>query len=130
MNGIILRVTSYHGEPQLISDLYVRAGVSHDVPITKEQIINHPDEPLTVVDVTGSGAEIYTLDQLVDDFEDEYGCKITIEEPALGETKSGPAIYEFNIFEPAWEDFAEAEDVLKDLAKRTSDWIVGYPAGR
>ena len=143
MTSFILRVVAYHGEPKLINNVPTRDSVHCDTPFIAAQIVNDPEHPASVVEVTtehsttGSSSS-YTLDQLIDDFEDEYECKVNLEEPEQIVFKSRSSIsdqtetviHEFNIFEPAWPSKEEAEDVIGDLKIRLEDWIEGYPTGR
>jgi len=137
MTSFILRVVAYHGEPKLVGNVPTRDSVQLDVSFDDCEVVNDPANPSSVVEVTDenstNSSSSYTLDQLVDDFEDEYECKVNIEEPTLEELKTATdqtVIHEFNIFEPSWPSKEEAEDIIGDLKVRLEDWINGYPTGR
>jgi hypothetical protein len=134
MNGFILRITAHHGEPKLVGNLHVRAGISVDTPVASADVIND----VTSLEVKDLNAELrhendrepYNVDDLIADFQDEYGCKIAYGEEIDPQAKDGNVVHEFDIFEPSWPEPAEAEDVIEDLTRRLVDWVNGYPAGR
>ena len=135
MQGFLIRVTAHHGDPQPVGRLPVRAGVSRDVPINNGCVVNWLDGNPTlkgdvqIVDLNhGSKRSDYDVDQLLGDFEDEYGCKVNYEEPDPSLTEV--IIWEFDVFEPNWADQGEAQDVIDDLTERLKDWVFGYPTGR
>lgn len=128
MQGLIFRVTAYHGEPVVIDGVYTRTGMSVDTPVSNELVINDPDNDV-IKDLGNGGKESdHTIDHLVDDFEDEYGCMVNI--PSYDPVAGEPRIFEFDIFEPSWPDADEARDVIKNLTERLTEWATGYPTGR
>jgi len=128
MNGFIMRVCAYHGEPVTVGGLPVRAGYNHDEPVTKEKTTNDPINE-SIRDLSNGGKESsYGILQLVEDFEDEYGCKVNFDDPPTA--KEGNMVFEFDIFEPTWPTVQEAKDVIDDLTRRLVDWVEGYPTGR
>ena len=134
MNCFILRVTAHHGEPKLVGKLHVRAGISVDTPVASADVINDPSS-LDVKDLNAelrheNDREPYNIDDLIGDFQDEYGCKISHGEEIDPPAKDGHVVREFDIFEPSWTESEEAEDIIEDLTRRLVDWIQGYPAGR
>lgn len=130
MNGFILRVTAHHGEPQLVGNVFVRPGISHDFPIAKTQIVNDPNnEQVFFVADVGAVPMDYPLDQLINDFQEEYGCKVSYSPDEPGQLDEMP-VFEFDMFEPSWPTQEEAEDVITDLSDRLKDWVNGYPMGR
>ena len=135
MNGFILRVTAHHGEPKLVGKLHVRACISVDTSIAPADAINDPTS-LVVKDLEAEwpsperNNSTYNIDKLIDDFEDEYGCKIAYGEEINPPPKDGTVVHEFDVFEPSWPENAEAEDVVEDLTSRLVDWVNGYPSGR
>lgn len=135
MNGFILRVTAHHGEPQLVNGLHVRAGMSVDTPVAAADVVNDPNGTVVIdLDATWPSPHrnnsTYGLDKLIDDFEDEYGCKVAFGEEINPEPKDGNIVHEFDVFEPSWPESTEAEDVIDDLTERLVDWINGHPMGR
>ncbi len=134
-DGIIIRITAYHGEPKLIGKLPTRSGVSTDTVVASSEIVNDLDGidscvrdlALASNDVNESpgGTTEYTLDQLIDDFEDEFGCKVN-----FGDQNTDDGVHEFDVFEPSWKDQTEAQDVIDSLTERLTDWVNGYPTGR
>ncbi len=128
MEGFVIRVTAYHGEPKFLGNIPTRSGVSHDTPVPNADIVNDIDNEV-VLDLKHSSRESdYTLDALIEDFQDEYGCKVNYENG--GTPEDGTRVYEFDMFEPNWPEKQEAEDVVEDLASRLVDWVNGYPTGR
>lgn len=130
MNSFILRVTAHHGEPQLVGKIHVRAGITVDTPFTPAEIVNDPHgtSVVDIADQEGKSGSSYGIDQLINDFEDEYGCKVAYGEE-IDPTGSAD-VREFDVFEPSWPEDTEAEDVVEDLTQRITDWINGYPTGR
>lgn len=129
MEGFIIRVTAYYGEPKLLGNLPTRAGMSHDEPVQKSEIVNDPNNEQVVDLGADGGKSSYTLDQLVSDFEDEYGCKVNFGDE-VDSLKDGTRVHEFDVFEPSWPEQEEAQDVMDDLTSRLVDWTNGYPTGR
>jgi hypothetical protein len=137
MEGFIIRVTAYHGEPRLLGTLPTRAGISRDTPVTNAEIVNDFDKQGSIVDLNYAstnlekpgGSSDYNVDQLIDDFEDEYGCKVNFGDE-IDSLKDGTRVHEFDVFEPSWPDQEEAQDVIDDLTRRLKDWANGYPSGR
>jgi hypothetical protein len=131
MDGFILRVTAYSGEPVNVGGLPFRAGTSRDTPVTRDNVVNDPiNEVVRNLAVDGTESD-YELLNLIEDFEDEYGCKVNIDDPpTLAEGTEGTTVFGFDIFEPAWADESEADDVTDDLTARLVDWCSGYPTGR
>lgn len=133
MTGLILSVSAYYGESCLVGKVYARSSVINHYVVPAEHIVNHPnndsvkdlDYDTTIVANDTSQHVQYDILQLLTDFEDEYNCKVVLEEP----TSLGSNTYEFNIFEPAWADQEECEDVIHDLMQRLVDWVRGYPSG-
>lgn len=115
MEGLVIRVTAYHGEPKLLGNIPYRAGSSHDTPVLRDDIVNDLEDMRTD----------YTVDDLIEEFQDEYGCKVNYEDG--GNAEDGVVVYEFDIFEPSWPEKVEAENVRDDLAKRLVEWIQGQP---
>lgn len=135
MDGFILRVTAHHGEPKLVGNLPVRAGISVDTPVAAADVINVPSSFVVKdLDATWPSPErnssTYGIDKLIDDFQDEYGCKVAYGEEIDPPTKDATVVHEFDVFEPSWPEDAEAEDVIVDLTRRLVDWVNGYPSGR
>jgi hypothetical protein len=127
MEDFVIRVTAYHGDPKILAGIPTRSGVSQNTPVPLDNIINDIDNDV-VLDLNNQSRESdYTLDALIEDFQDEYGCKVNYENG--GTEKDGTRTYEFDVFEPSWPEKAEAEDVLEDLRVRLVDWIQGYPTG-
>jgi len=110
--------------------IYARAGVSHDTPIPEGEVVNDIDDDLAVVkDKNGpGGVSDYLIDSLIDDFQDEYGCKVSYQTPGI--VKDSFLVFEFDVFEPSWPEQQEAEDVIDELTRRLVDWVQGYPSGR
>lgn len=127
MEGFVIRVTAYHGEPQQLCTVYVRSGISHDTPVANDSIVNDPGNEIIVDLNYPTKTSDYTLDALLADFQDEYGCKVNYEEPV---NKDGLKTFEFDVFEPSWPEKEETEDVIEDLSRRLVDWVQGYPTGR
>ena len=128
MDGFIIRVTAYYGEPVLVGNLYTRAGASTDKPVPKAEIVNDPSNE-TVVDLAQDGDAYYSLDYLIGDFEEEYGCKVNFGDE-IDSLKDGTKVYEFDVFEPSWPEQEEAQDIVDDLHERLGDWVRGFPTGR
>lgn len=129
MDGFIIRVSAYHGEPVSVGGLPTRAGYSHDTPVTKDRVVNDPINEV-VRDVGNDNQQSdYDLLALVEDFEDEYGCKVIGFDSPLT-MQDGVPVLEFDVFEPSWSNEEEAKDVIVDLTERVIDWCGGYPAGR
>lgn len=128
MEGFVIRVTAYHGDPKPIGKVYARSGISHDTVVPLEDVINDPNNDVILDRSCASQTSDYDIDALIADFQDEYGCKVSYPEvEARGE---GLQVFEYDIFEPSWPDQEEAEDVIDDLTRRLVDWVSGYPAGR
>jgi hypothetical protein len=127
MSSFIFRVCAYHGEPVSMNGngVHARSGLSIETPVAGN-IINDPAN--SVVHLADGSESGYDLDSLIDDFEDEYGCKVTFDEN--GKVVDGLKVYEFDVFEPSWDDDDEAKDVIDDLTERLTDWAEGYPTGR
>lgn len=126
MEGFILRVTAYHGEPKKLGNVYARSGVSHDVAVESTSIVNDLEGDV-VMDLKVNLEADYSIDALIEDFQDEYGCKVSYSDPTL---QDGVKVMEFDVFEPSWPERIEAEDVIEDLTRRLVDWVHGYPVGR
>ena len=128
MNAFILRVCAYHGKPVAMNGngVHARQGLSVDVPVSN--VVNDPEgtetKDLTLPDRQQLSG--YDLDTLIEDFQDEYGCKVNYDDKNV----DGLRVFEFDVFEPAWPDDEEAKDVIDDLAERLQDWVKGYPTGR
>ena len=133
MNSFIFRVCAYHGDPVVMNGngLSARSGLSIDTIVSSDHIVNDPRLTETRdVALGGRGVESgYDIDTLIEDFEDEYGCKINYDFD-LHEGTKDPNTFEFDIFEPSWPDDDEAKDVIDDLTERLVDWAEGYPTGR
>jgi hypothetical protein len=134
MNGFIFRVCAHHGEPVVMNGngLRSRSGLSIDIPISSERIVNDPNNAV-IKDMGNEGRESeYDLGALVSDFEDEYGCKVNYDYDLHDKPYNydGPQVFEFEVFEPSWPDDDEAKDVIDDLGERLTDWAEGYPTGR
>jgi hypothetical protein len=138
MQGFIIRVTAYHGEPKLIGNLPTRAGISQDTPLAPGEIVNDFDRQGSIVDLNYASHDVtaapggksdYTVDNLIDDFQEEYGCKVNFGEE-IDSLKDGTRVHEFDVFEPSWPEAEEAQDVIDDLTERLRDWAAGYPTGR
>lgn len=132
MESFIVRVAAHYGEPKVLGTVPCCSGIVLDTPIESKDVVNALKDFESQADVYDNaacgGRSDYTLDRLVADFQDEYGCKVNIEvEPHV--TKSG-LVYEFDIFEPNWPEKDEAEDVINDLTRRIVDFVNGYPTGR
>jgi len=133
MTSFVLKIVAYHGEPKIVNNVPVRKSVELTQRFVSAEIVNDPADPLTVIEVAdthfpkNSMTSSYSLDQLIDDFEDEYDCKVNIEE--LSEQPEVP-VHEFNVFEPSWSDESEANDIINDLNVRLTDWITGHPTGQ
>lgn len=132
MDEVNVRINAYYGEPRIVGGLHVRKSISYLVPLMKNEVINDPDMcPLfRPVDVSaGAQAESsYTLDCLIDDFENQHICKVNIEEPVVGSAQLN--VHEFDVFEPSFNDREEAINVIDDLTDRICDWINGHPKGK
>jgi hypothetical protein len=133
MNSFIFRVCAYHGEPVAMNGngIHARSGLSIDTIVPSEKVINDPTGTETR-DVTlgGRGEESgYDVDTLIEDFQDEYGCKVHYDFD-LKEQADGPRVFEFDVFEPSWSNDDEAKEVIDDLIERLTDWTEGYPTGR
>lgn len=130
MESFIVRVAAHYGEPKLLGTVPHCSGIVLDTPV--DDVVNSLKDFESMSEVVDhdccGGLSDYTLDRLVEDFQDEYGCKVNIEvEPHV--SKSG-LVYEFDVFEPNWPEKQEAEDVINDLTRRIVDFVNGYPAGR
>jgi len=131
MNGFIFRVCAYHGEPVVMNGngVHARSGLSTDTVIAADSIVNDPDNAVIRDMAMPPGRESdYDIDALVNDFEDEYGCKVNHDSDC--QIIDGLKVFEFDIFEPSWPDDDEAMDVVADLSDRLTDWARGYPTGK
>ena len=128
MEGFLIRVKAYHGAPKVIGGVPTRSSVLQDTPVLLDDIVNEVDNEV-VLDLNNQSHEsTYDLDTLIEDFQDEYGCKVNYEN---GELEGGKTrIYEFDVFEPSWPEKAAADDVINDLRDRLVDWVNGFPLGR
>jgi hypothetical protein len=129
MSSFIFRVCAHHGDPVTVGETPTRAGLCHDIPFAADRVVNDPNNDVIkdlVQDANASCTSEYDIGRLLEDFEDEYGCKVGTDETARGETQ----VFEFDIFEPSWPDDDEAKDAIDDLAERLTDWVEGYPTGR
>ena len=134
MDAFILRVTAYHGQPVTVGTVPTRATHSLDTPIASTRVVNDPNNAV-VKDLNYASPDVlnrpggpsdYTLDKLISDFEDEYGCMVGEDEHLDG---TAP-VFEFDVFDPSWDTGEEAKDVVEDLTERLVDWVEGYPTGR
>lgn len=128
MEGFVIRVAAYHGDPQKVGNVYTRSGISNETPLDNNLIVNELDKQV-IIDLSNPGqSSDYTLDALIEDFQDEYGCKVSY----AAEDTDDPSIntIKFDIFEPSWPEKEEAEDVVSDFTRRLVDWVHGYPSGR
>jgi hypothetical protein len=114
MNGFIVRVNAYYGEPVFVKGIPARAGYRHDMSVPSERIVNDPEVDLDV-------------ERLVEDFEAWNGCKVNFDSDYMVE--GGFLVFEFDVFEPSWEDEDEAKDIIDDLTERLVDWVEGRPDG-
>lgn len=125
MDGFIIRVAAHHGEPMQVGSAYARNGTSEDTPV--KDVVNDPRNDV-VLDIRGGSREsTYTLDDLIDDFQDEFRCKVNYEDTV---NHDGLRTFEFDIFEPSWSKKSESKNVIEDLTARLIDWVSGYPSGR
>jgi len=131
MNGFIFRVCAYHGEPVVLNGSGVphRAGLSVETPITGDKVVNDPLNEIVIDVANGHGKTDYDIAALIEDFQDEYGCKVNYQFDIL-EPTNNPGVFEFDVFEPSWENEDEAKDVVDDLSDRLHDWAEGFPQGR
>jgi len=132
MNGFIFRVCAYHGEPIQMNGSGVRArsGLSVDAIIPADKVINDPHNAV-VKDMADKGKETdYDIGALVEDFQDEYGCKVNFDFDIQSAPPGDIQAFEFDVFEPSWPDDDEAKDVIDDLLERLCDWAEGFPRGR
>lgn len=126
MNGFIFRVCAYHGDPVVIGKTPTRAGLCYDVPLVIDRVVNDPNNDV-IKDLANGGSQSgYDIGMLLQDFEEEYSCKVGTDESTSGSTQ----IFEFDIFEPSWPNDDEAKDAIDDLTERLVDWAEGYPTGR
>lgn len=134
LEGFIVRVTAYHGEPVLVGKLHHRPGISNDTPVIGSTIVNDFDRQETVIDLNAAERKLvqnpeYTVSDLIADFENEYECKVSFGDE-VDSTKDGTKVHEFDVFEPSWPTQEEAQAVIEDLTARLVDWAQGYPKGR
>lgn len=128
MEGFIIRITAYHGDPKPIGKVYARSGVSHDTIVPVDDVVNDPNNDVVLNKNYLSATSDYDIDALIADFQEEYGCKVSYAEPLpRGE---GMQVFEYDIFEPSWPEQQEAEDVIDDLTRRLVNWVNGFPEGR
>ncbi len=135
MVGFIIKISAYHGDVVDTGTVPTRGSYSRELPIENKRIVNDPNNGYvrdliyasTDVNSRPGGESDYTLDRLVDDFQDEYECKVGYEE---GQELNGFQIFEFDVFEPSWSTVEEAKDIIDDLMGRVVDWVEGYPTGR
>jgi hypothetical protein len=135
MVGFLIRISTSHGEVVSEGTVPIRASYSRELPIVQSRIVNDPNND-TVRDLVYASTDVlnrpggdsdYTLDRLIEDFQDEYECKVAYDDPMQ---LNGFQVFEFNVFEPSWETVDEAKDVIDVLMDRLIDWIEGYPQGR
>lgn len=131
MDGFIVRVIAYYGEPVKVGGLPIRAGASRDTPLIDSDIVNDFDRQGSIVDLVGGTPQKksdYNVDQLIADFEDEYECKVNYDLDKKV-VRDGTEVHEFDVFEPSWSDQCSAQDVIDDLMERLTDWCKGFPTG-
>lgn len=113
--NLVVRTCTYYGEPVAVNGLPTRSGYCRDVPAKYEY-----DGTFDMV--VGLSLDVPKLTQLVEEFEDEYGCKVSFDDPALEE---GVWVYEFDVFEPSWPDKDAAREVVDELGDRLVAWFSG-----
>lgn len=101
MNGFLLRVTAYYGQPISLDGIPIRRSVAHD-------------EPLPVGFRDSSSID---LEKVIDHFEGEYECKVNYGDSTVT-FDDGIPIRFFDVFEPSWLLRRDAEDVVNDLTAR------------
>jgi hypothetical protein len=120
MKGFILRVSAFYGLAQDIAGPPARAGWSHDSMVVGIEVVNDPAASVFRTRSERGGRSHYYFDVLIDDFEQEFACKVSF---MPGEPGGG--LLELEIFEPNWDDSEEAIDVINELNDRVHDWITG-----
>lgn len=128
MNGLIIRVCAYHGDPIDVGGIPTRAGYCHDEPIPGDLVVNAPEGDRVKDLNIGGATSDYGLLSLVEDFEDEHSCKVNFDDPPV--TEEGITVFEFDVFEPSCQDEDEAQEIIDELTERLVDWVQGYPTGR
>lgn len=125
MDGFIIRVTAYHGEPVLLAGVHTRAGTSHDILVSGSDVVNDLTGDSTI-DASGMGesGSRRTLDDVVNDFECAYDCKVNFGDE-IDSMRDGTKVYEFDIFEPSYHVQSAAEEVMADLEERLTDFAHG-----
>ena len=125
MEGFIVKVTTYHGEPQLVEKIPTRAEVILENPVIAGEVINDFDRLDTIVDVKASGKPAdYNVDVLIDDFQLTHGCKIAYDD--LSEVnEDGTTVFSFDVFEPSWGTPLQAYVIGKQLMSQLIGWTRG-----
>lgn len=135
MEGFLLNVTAYHGEPVTAVIVPTRPSCSRSLPIAGKFIINNPHDD-NVRDMTYASTDVlnrpggesdYTVDRLIEDFQTKHTCKVNYDNPV---ELNGFQVFEFDIFEPAWAGPEKAQEIIEALVDCLVDWIEGYPQGR
>lgn len=131
MNAFLFRVCAHHGEPVVVNGggVRIRCGLSVDVPVAVDKVVNDPNNTVVKDSANGGKETDYDIGALIDDFQDEYGCKVNYDfdiSPPSGDVQ----VFAFDVFEPSWPDDDEAKDVIDDLVERLVDWAEGFPRGR
>lgn len=121
-SGLNIKVRTYYGVPYDVDNVPTRHSTYRDEHVPKINVINDPFGD-AVIDITRHAPSLYTFDDLVADFQDEYGCKVSYSE-------TDGNVREIDVFEPSWVDPIEAADVAGDLTQRVLDFMYGHPTGR
>jgi hypothetical protein len=128
MQGHVIRVAAYYGAPVFLGQIPTRHRIVYDAPVEASIVINDLDNEV-VLDLNATQKESdHDLDHLVNEFQDEFKCKVNYDE--LGRIEDGVSIYGFDIFEPSWQNAGVASVRAKSLRDRLLNWVRGYPRGR
>ena len=115
MNGFILRVKAYRGEPtQLDTHLLARESITLETPVIAPVFFNRDGCPCFLRDHDDEVMKI------VEKFELAYECKVNIVDL---QHKDGAYVYEFDVFEPSWRHDARVLDICGYLRDRLVAYI-------
>lgn len=129
MNGLVIRVNAYHGESIPVGNIFRRAGLSVEAPVSNAEIVNDPERDVVIDLRSTDGESLINLDALIEDFQEENGCKISYD-LSSSKTELGHEFLEFDVFEPSWNRADIARLIAEDLSQQIVEWTKGYPMGR
>ena len=113
MEGFVIEVRAYHGDPVVVNGLPTRSCCSIERPVPPEHVSYVPDE---------LEPKEFPLLQVIEAFEAKHKCKVNFGDPTL---KEGLPTFEFDVFEPSWRNEHQAKAVVDELTWQLCDWVRG-----